>query len=281
VRASNEVDIPPLSHDIWQSLNEEERHKVQTLIAEGSSLFLISTSFDVGNFDRRFQELKDELGNNGEVISTAPRVEIDQPDKIDFRVLYATAASLEAIEAEVAEFDRVLVKRAGPRSPKMQQTLERIVRAGQTVASSSGKDIDFQVHDFDLLLDQYLVDGITDSLVHLVRNAVDHGIEPADERLQQGKTARGTLMIKASVSEDNIVIAVIDDGRGIDPKITPMIFKPGFSTANTVSETSGRGVGLDVVEDEIKRRGGEIRVLSKPGEGTTFEIRLPVSFRQD
>ena len=122
-----------------------------------------------------------------------------------------------------------------------------------------------------------MLDEINDSLVHLVRNAVDHGIEPADERVQHGKSARGTVSIKASGSDDHTVIAVIDDGRGIDPKIIAMIFKPGFSTTTAVSETSGRGVGLDVVENEVKRRGGEIRVQSNPGEGTTFEIWLPTT----
>jgi len=150
------------------------------------------------------------------------------------------------------------------------------------------------------MLDQSLCDAIADPLIHLVRNAVDHGIEPPAERAKYAKPASGRVSIKAMSSHGQIRIAVRDDGRGIDANAIEaacvrmglthhqfplafdesvrMIFRSGFSTAPMVSETSGRGVGLDVVETEVERLGGQVRVVSAPGVGSVFEVRLPVTF---
>jgi two-component system chemotaxis sensor kinase CheA len=133
-----------------------------------------------------------------------------------------------------------------------------------------------------------------------VRNAVDHGIESVEERTQAGKKERGTIRIEAISEGSQSRLKVMDDGRGVDPIVISaavrrlgivttegeldierslrLIFRPGFTTLASVSDVSGRGVGLDIVETGVEQVGGELRVSSKPGRGTTFEIRLPVTF---
>jgi two-component system chemotaxis sensor kinase CheA len=177
--------------------------------------------------------------------------------------------------------------------------LQRVLRAGRAAARQAGKEIDFEIVGEHIELDKLLVDAIADPLTHLVRNAVDHGIENEDERIQAGKKLRGTVRIEALSEGSQSRVRVTDDGRGIDPLLISdaaarlgivetesidferslrLIFRPGFTTLESVSDVSGRGVGLDVVETAVEQVGGELRVSSKPAAGTTFEIRLPVTF---
>ena len=178
--------------------------------------------------------------------------------------------------------------------------LSRALRAGRSAAIATGKEIEFELHGQDLLLDKSLSEAIADPLVHLVRNAVDHGIENANVRVQLGKPRKGRIIIEAAAFQGQTRIAVTDDGRGIDPAIVEraakrlgildsealvnsekcirLLFRAGFSTALEVSNISGRGVGLDVVETGVEEVGGSVRVNSQTGKGSTFEIRLPVTF---
>ena len=181
----------------------------------------------------------------------------------------------------------------------IDRVLQRAVRSGRAAALAAGKQIDFVITGSDLLLDKSLSDAIADPLIHLVRNAVDHGIESFRERTRVGKSERGTVRIEATTVQGTTRVQVTDDGRGIDPlavskaavslgviedslpdmdRSLRLIFWPGLSTAASVSGTSGRGVGLDVVEAAVEEVGGEVRVASKPGAGSSFEIRLPVTF---
>ena len=179
-------------------------------------------------------------------------------------------------------------------------TLQRAMRTGRTAARASGKEIDFEVAGKDLRVDKVLADSLADPLVHLIRNAVDHGIESVNERMQLGKENRGKIRIEALSEGAQSRIRVTDDGRGIDPLVISkaalrlgiksepseldverslrLIFRAGFTTLVSATNVSGRGVGLDVVETAVEQVGGELRVSSKPGAGTTFEIRLPVTF---
>jgi two-component system chemotaxis sensor kinase CheA len=180
-------------------------------------------------------------------------------------------------------------------------TLQRAMRAGRAAARTSAKDVDFQISGSELRLDKLLVESIADPLIHLVRNAVDHGLESVDERARAGKPQRGVVRIEALNEGSQSRLRVCDDGRGVDPAVVfaaatrlgipageveefdmertlRLIFRPGFTTVQTASETSGRGVGLDVVETAVEQVGGELRVSTEPGKGTTFEIRLPVTF---
>jgi two-component system chemotaxis sensor kinase CheA len=147
-----------------------------------------------------------------------------------------------------------------------------------------------------------MIDALGDPLMHMIRNAIDHGIEPAPERTKKGKTATGQLHVGAQRIGTQLVIELRDDGRGLDPAklmrtavergvLSPsvtlcdrdafaLIMRPGFSTAQVVSDLSGRGVGMDVVRDAVDKLGGTIDIDSRLGEGTTFTIRLPFRTHQ-
>jgi two-component system chemotaxis sensor kinase CheA len=166
-------------------------------------------------------------------------------------------------------------------------------------AMELGKEIRLVLSGEETELDRTVIEEIGDPLIHMLRNAVDHGIEPAAERLAAGKSAAGTLRLRASHQGGCVVIEIADDGRGLDPArirakaierglIAPdaaldardtldLIFAPGFSTAEQVSELSGRGVGMDVVRRNIERVRGKIEIASEPGQGTTFTISMPLT----
>lgn len=190
-------------------------------------------------------------------------------------------------------------KLRGMRIVPLAQTLARAVRAGEMAARTVGKEIDFETVGGDVRLDKSLSDAISDPLLHLLRNAVDHGIESPSERAAAGKSARGLIKLEALAEGSRVRLRLTDDGRGIDTQLIAQaarergmidenasvtdeqalrfIFAPGFTTAATVSNVSGRGVGLDVVERAIEQVGGEILIKSEAGAGTTFELLLPTT----
>lgn len=233
-------DLVP--HDIWRSMQAHEKHALKQSISEGANIFVVEASFDVADFDREFRKLKEKLSSEGEVIAVAPKVESERPDKITFRILCAGNVSSGTV------------------------VLQRAVRAGQAAATALGKDIEFEVNGAELSLDKSVWQVVADPLLHLVRNAVDHGIEH-----------RGKITITAEKLSDQLQLRVTDNGRGIDPELiaTGRLFEPGFSTASELSEVSGRGVGLDVVKTSIEQRGGSVKIQSELGKGSTFLITLP------
>ncbi|HYF27520.1 MAG TPA: chemotaxis protein CheA [Baekduia sp.] len=177
----------------------------------------------------------------------------------------------------------------------------RFPRLVRDASTKLGKQVDLQLVGQDTELDRTVVDALGDPLVHLIRNSLDHGLEPPADRVAAGKPPTGTLTIAARHAGGSIVISVKDDGRGVDPaKIAAkavdrglitadqaaavdvraaieLLFAPGFSTAETVGDLSGRGVGMDAVREKIRQLGGEVVVTSVPGEGTEAEIRLPLT----
>jgi two-component system chemotaxis sensor kinase CheA len=176
--------------------------------------------------------------------------------------------------------------------------LERLVR---DLARQTGKAARLELSGSDTEVDRRILDELRDPLMHMVRNSLDHGLESADERRLAGKPAQGCLRLSAVQRGDRIEIVVEDDGRGLDIEairatairrnlltleraeqidtaaLIDLIFHPGFSTRDVVSELSGRGVGMDVVRDHISRLGGDIRVYTTPGLGTTFTLTVPLT----
>ena len=245
-------------------------------LTEGARLFLVQTDFDVSDFDRQFQSLKETLSKTGEVISTEPSINKERPEKVNFKILYAakqppdipavTFEELSAVtptitfEQQMPVLERAFEKFAAElRTISVDDVLAQAIQAGKTAAKATGKHVDFEVKGDATLLNRL----IADPLLHLVRNAVDHGIE-----------TRGKVIIEITQSENQIVVTVTDDGRGIDPSLLEKIFDPGFSTAEKVSEISGRGVGLDVVKTTIEALGGTVNVRSELGKGSSFEILI-------
>src|SRR4029077_9104830 len=179
------------------------------------------------------------------------------------------------------------------------QIYSKLARTVRKLGRELNKQIDLVLRGEDTELDKRMVEELTDPLMHIIRNALDHGIEPALEREAIGKPAMGRVTLLAYQQGNSVVIDVSDDGRGIDPdtirrvaiqrglvsageavdeqQAYELLFAPGFSTASSVSEISGRGVGLDVVKKNIQDLKGSIDVMSTPGQGTTFRIRLPIT----
>jgi len=170
-------------------------------------------------------------------------------------------------------------------------------RGGRMAARRLGKEVEFEIAGGEVGIDKSLADTIADPLLHLVRNAVTHGIESPEERQAAGKSPTGSVKLAAFNEGSRIHLSVTDDGRGIDwdrivaaaaahgiadgaldlsmDQCLRLIFRPGFSTAQDVSELAGRGIGLDVVDRAMEQAGGEVRVATEPGAGTTFAMIMP------
>ncbi|HJQ37722.1 MAG TPA: chemotaxis protein CheA [Thermoanaerobaculia bacterium] len=179
------------------------------------------------------------------------------------------------------------------------QIYSKLSRTVRKVARELNKEIELILRGEDTELDKMMVEELTDPLMHIIRNALDHGIEPPDERRAKGKNPVGRVTLNAYQQGNSVVLDVTDDGRGIDPekiravaaerglvgekdvvdqsRAYELMFTAGFSTAATVSEISGRGVGLDVVKKNIQELKGTIDVITHLGEGTTFRISLPIT----
>jgi two-component system, chemotaxis family, sensor kinase CheA len=217
------------------------------------------------------------------------------------RVSNVIQEELEGLNTQIRRsFLSVEEKLIGLRMVSMAPVLQRAVRAGRAAARLSNKEIDFEVVGSDLKLDKLLSDAIADPLIHLVRNAVDHGIETSEEAGRSDDGKRGLVRIEVTSEGRQTCLRVSDNGRGVDPQLISqaairlgvigsdtvldmdhsvrMLFRPGFTTVASASTISGRGVGLDVVETAVEHVGGELRVSSQPGLGSTFEIRLPATF---
>lgn len=183
----------------------------------------------------------------------------------------------------------------------IEQVFNRFPRMVRQLTRELGKDINMEIEGAETELDRTVIDEIGDPLVHLIRNAVDHGVEMPEERKQKGKPAQGNMLLKAFHSGNHVFVEIRDDGQGInkekvlnkaiengvvssdqassltDKQINELILASGFSTAQEISDISGRGVGLDVVKSTIESLGGSIEIESEYGKGTTFSIQLPLT----
>ncbi|MBY0344737.1 MAG: chemotaxis protein CheA [Sphingomonadales bacterium] len=185
------------------------------------------------------------------------------------------------------------------RAQPISSVFGRVPRLLRELGSSTGKHVKLEVAGETTELDKTVIERLSEPMTHLIRNAVDHGIEPPEERRAAGKDPEGTLTLSAEQKAGRIIIRIADDGRGIDrdrvlakaianglvapdaqltdDDINQLIFAPGFSTAAQVSNISGRGVGMDVVKQNVKELGGRITIESVPGKGTTFSLALPLT----
>lgn len=211
------------------------------------------------------------------------------------KVLKQITQRLNLVTTDIQE--TVLHTRMQP----MENILNKYTRLVRDLSRKLGKNITLELEGTDVELDKTILESITDPLTHIIRNSCDHGIEDPATRIKNGKSGSGVVKIKAAHEGGQIVIDISDDGRGIDPdvlrkaaqekklrtenelalmsdkEVLLLIFAPGFSTAKTVSDVSGRGVGMDVVRSGIEKVGGVIDLNSKKGAGTYLSIRLPLT----
>jgi two-component system chemotaxis sensor kinase CheA len=209
--------------------------------------------------------------------------------------LQQTALHIGRITDELQE--QVMKSRMLP----VESVFNRLPRVVRDVASKQGKQVDFILEGKDTELDRSVIEEIGDPLLHLIRNAVDHGIETPEERLASGKPPAGRLRLSAQHADSFIVLSLEDDGKGVnvdavkrkaveravvsqeqadrmsDQEAVQLIFAPGLSTAEQLSDVSGRGVGMDVVRANVERINGSVEVETRKGQGTTFTIRLPLT----
>jgi two-component system chemotaxis sensor kinase CheA len=243
----------------------------------------------------RIDQLLDMVGEmmvaKNTLAGLAPRV-----GAIDAGLGRALADNQAAMGRLAGEMHRAVI---GMRMVPLAQTFRRFPRLMRETAAELGKPIDFQIQGDEVEADKAVVEGLFQPLLHLLRNAVDHGIESAPRRDAAAKPATGQVTLRASRRGDQILVTVRDDGAGLDPAAlreaalrrgfsTPeaigalddaaalnLIFAPGFSTASTVTSLSGRGVGMDAVRAAVEELGGRVSLASEPGHGTTVQLVLP------
>ncbi len=181
----------------------------------------------------------------------------------------------------------------------IKSTFQKMVRLIRDLARDSGKEVGLEMSGEDTEIDRNVVEELYEPMVHMIRNAADHGIETPGEREKSGKKRKGTISLRAYQKGGQIIIEIEDDGRGLDKagiidkaksknlitdegkltesEIYNLVFQPGFSTAKKVTDISGRGVGMDVVKKAIERLRGRVEISSRPGRGSTFRISLPLT----
>jgi two-component system, chemotaxis family, sensor kinase CheA len=229
----------------------------------------------------------------GELVITRGRL-VQLTGSVDDPALAETVAQTSRLVADLQ--DEIMTSRMVP----VWQVFDRFPRLVRDAARSVGKPVDFTIEGKEVELDRSMLDEVGDPIVHLLRNAIDHGIESPDVRREQGKPEAGRLTLSASRDRSAVAIRVTDDGRGIDrekvlkrahehglldPSKTDLsdeelfriISQAGFSTADKVTDLSGRGVGIDAVHNRVRSLGGSVDIRTAPGKGTTVTLRLPLT----
>ncbi|MDO9380437.1 MAG: Hpt domain-containing protein [Nocardioidaceae bacterium] len=335
--AEGDADHGPLVERLTRLASDEQVDETTTLgeilvaqrVATPEQVMLaVRTQRDQAD-GRRLGEILEQLGTPGDMIdralatqraarrsasSSTVRLDVGLLDTVVALVeeLVLTRDQLSAVASDlrhpelartarrlslVADDLRDHVRRT--RCQPVEQVWSRLPRVVRDLARSCGREVELVLEGRDVELDTVVIDAIRDPLTHLVRNAVDHGIEPPDVREARGKPRAGTLRLTAHAGQDVVRIEVSDDGAGIaparlaeravglgllspaeaatarDPDLLDLIFRPGFSTATTISSVSGRGVGMDVVRTNIEGVGGTVEVVPHDGPGTTLAITVP------
>ena len=207
---------------------------------------------------------------------------------------------LNSISEEIERLsDELRDSTLGIRMLPIGSTFSRFRRVVRDLSSDLGKEIELETEGADTELDKTVIERLGDPLVHLLRNAIDHGIEPPEDRERAGKPRQGKVTLSAMHSGGNVLICITDDGQGMDldrlrqkavergiisdgadlsdKEVTNLIFAPGFSTASKVTDVSGRGVGMDVVRSNIESLRGSVEIESQPGQGCTVRVKLPLT----
>ncbi len=234
------------------------------------------------------------MNQAGELVLSRNQL-IDSMNRNDPHAVKAAAQRIDLVTGELQEV--IMQTRLQP----VGNVFNKFPRVVRDTSIKMGKEIDFVIEGKDVELDKTLIEGLSDPLTHMIRNAVDHGLETPDQREKAGKDRMGKLLLKASHQAGQVVIEISDDGKGIDVEriankaldkglVKPeqikvmtdkdkaaLVFLAGLSTAEKVTDISGRGVGMDVVKTNLDRLGGKVEIETVLGEGTRFVIKLPLT----
>ncbi len=242
------------------------------------------------------------LNLSGEIGLTKNRLNALRSDIINGRsdtdTLHALDQAVSQLDLLVSDLQNAVMK---TRMQPIGRLFQKYPRIARDLARGLGKDVELVLAGEDTEIDKTMIEDLSDPIIHLIRNAVDHGVEPPQERLASGKTAKSEVRLEARQEGDHIVLIVADDGRGMNPEklrakalqkglITDeeantmderqsynLVFLPGFSMKEVASDVSGRGVGMDVVKTNIQKLNGSVDIRSQAGKGTTFTISLPLT----
>ncbi len=231
------------------------------------------------------------------VLDHARRQRVAMPASVSQQLLAATELMREMVETLRSIISPSTSDDDSSSIVRMQDFFQQIGQAARELAAKAGKEIGFAIFGGQTEVDRDLLNGVREPLIHMVRNAIDHGIEPPDVRLQSGKPEVGHIELKAFCQDGSVVIQIADDGRGLcrqriiekateagiispgqnmsEHEVFRLIFHPGLSTAEKLTDLSGRGVGMDAVKRSVESMHGRIEIASVEGFGSTFTIRIP------
>jgi two-component system chemotaxis sensor kinase CheA len=240
---------------------------------------------------RLLDDLMDQVGE----LVTAKGSLLEESQGILSQTLHETVGRLDILVKSLQQQAMKL------RMMPLEMITDRFPRAVRDLARKRGKELNFVILGKDTELDRAILEELPDPLLHIFRNSIDHGIEPPEERVRNGKSATGTIRLEASKERESVIIRVSDDGRGMDPahlrrvalergvitreqhdslsdpEVLYLITVPGFSTAKEVTDVSGRGVGMDVVRNAVESLRGSLVIESVRGQGSTFTLKLPLT----
>jgi len=240
---------------------------------------------------RLLDDLMDQVGE----LVTAKGTLLEESQAIPSRTLRESIGRVETLVKGLQQQTMKL------RMMPLEMIADRFPRAVRDLARKRGKELNFEILGKEIELDRAILEELPDPLLHIFRNAIDHGIEAPEERVRNGKPPTGTIRLEASKERESVLIRVSDDGRGMDPahlrrvalergvitreqhdslpdgEALALITVPGFSTAKEVTDVSGRGVGMDVVKTVIESLRGILLIESVPGQGSTFTLKLPLT----
>ncbi|MGB3962566.1 MAG: chemotaxis protein CheA, partial [Sulfurimonas sp.] len=290
------IKVIEQNHEVLQEEVQQEINVVAKVLSKTPSIdtnILVNSAKSTIRIDTfKLDELFDSVGEL--VIAQNFIAQNEKISAIEDESIRRTIETLSKITKRIQ--DRVM----SLRMVAIRDTFDKMKRVVRDTSKKTLKELHLNVLGEDTEIDKTMIDSLSDPLIHIIRNAIDHGLEAdADERIAAGKSVEGNLTLRAYHKSGNIVISVSDDGRGInkekvlkkaiergvisgdenlsDSQIFGLIMQPGFSTADVVSNLSGRGVGLDVVKTSIEKLRGKIEIDSKEGEGTTFSMVLPLT----
>jgi two-component system chemotaxis sensor kinase CheA len=315
----DDVKLPRIG-DILVAQGIAERESIEVMAQEHANAPLGMTAIKTGSVSvndvAHALRTQERMKGPKQVVETSVRVSTERLDRlIDMvgeMVIAHSMVAQDSVVIHAANYE--LLKKVNHTSKivrglqdlsmsmrmvPLKPTFQKMARLVRDVARKVGKNVSFVTEGEDTEIDRNLVDVINDPLVHMVRNAVDHGIESPEVRKAKGKSTSGTVKLSAFHSAGNVVVQIIDDGKGLDRNVilakalekgmitdgsTPcdrdvcnLILEPGFSTAEVITDVSGRGVGMDVVKKNIESLRGQVEIQSEPGKGSVFRMSLPLT----
>ncbi|MDQ7050970.1 MAG: chemotaxis protein CheA, partial [Enterobacterales bacterium] len=295
ISSTNEKVVPEVSKETTFQVKEIESKQKKLVPLEKEKSSVIKKSSQTGSIRVGIDKVDTLIDLVGELVITQSMLG-ELGEQFDMSKVEQLVSGLRELEANTRELQESVMR---IRMLPIGFVFNRLPRMVRDLSAKLGKQIDINILGEDTELDKTVMEQIGDPLTHLVRNALDHGIETPDKRTASGKPEVGQVTLNAYHQGGNIIIEIKDDGAGIDPEIIyakavekgmiaegveipreqiiAMIMEPGFSTAEVVSDVSGRGVGMDVVKKNINNLGGSVDIASELGQGTTFTIRLPLT----